>query len=87
MNNSKKIFVFTDKNEFYNSLSETAKSTIFTGKYTVIQNNKIEFDVVNLAKTNLKKEAEFYFEDELLYLTMHTETNFPIKYALEKVEE
>lgn len=83
-NHYHKVFVFTKDYEFYEYLFETSKSAQFAGKYTIEGKNKLRLDVINSAKINLKKEAEFYFQNDLLHLKMHTETNSPVEYILEK---
>ncbi|MDR6969476.1 hypothetical protein J2X31_003507 [Flavobacterium arsenatis] len=81
-----KVFVFTDENEFFDYLSIASKSPMFTGKYLVEGKNKLRLDVMNRAKIKLKKEAEFYFQNNLLHLKMHTETNSAVEYVLEKIK-
>jgi len=83
---SYKIFVFTDRNEFFEFISAKSEVKLFSGTYTIYDENKMTLDVENLAKIKLKKQATFNLQDNLLHLTMHVETNSPIKYVLEKVE-
>lgn len=83
---SYKIFVFTDKNEFFEYVSDKSKVKYFSGTYAIYDQNKIALDVINLAKTSIKKKATFYLKENFLHLTMHVETNSPVEYILEKVE-
>ena len=86
-NYSKNTFIFTEKEEFYFYLTDRLIAPIFKGSYSVEAPDKIQLDIVNRANISLKKQANFYFENNLLYLTMYLETNSPIKYILERVKE
>jgi len=87
MNYSKNTFVFSKNGDFYFYLGENLKSPIFTGKYTILEKSKLKLNVINRANIALEKDASFYFENGLLYLTMHLETNSPTKYTLENRKE
>lgn len=83
---SYKIFVFTNKKEFFEYVSDKSKVKYLSGTYAIYNQNKIALDVINLAKTSIKKKASFYLKENLLHLTMHVETNSTVEYILEKVE-
>lgn len=86
-NYSKNTFIFTENEEFYFYLTDKLIAPIFKGSYSVEAPDKIQLDLVNRANISLKKQATFYLENNLLYLTMYLETNSPVKYILEKVKE
>lgn len=86
MNYSKNTFVFEKNKDFYFYLGENLNVPIFKGKYKTEKGN-LKLEVINRSNISLEKKATFYFENGLLYLTMHLETNSPVKYVLEKMEK
>ena len=86
MNYSKNTFVFEQNKDFYFYLGENLNVPIFKGKYETDKEN-LKLSVVNRSNISLEKKAAFYFENGLLYLTMHLETNSPVNYVLEKVNK
>ena len=83
---SKNIFVFED-NDFYLYKNENPRTIIFDGKFKITSENKIIFNVKNIARQDVETTAIYHFENGELHLKMYAENNSVINYVLTKVED
>ena len=83
---SDNIFIFTREGNFQLYRNENPRTIIFDGKFETQTENKILFNVKNIAKIDMETTAEYYFKNGELYLKMYAENNGPINYILTKVD-
>ncbi|KGO84847.1 hypothetical protein [Flavobacterium suncheonense] len=89
MSCSKNLFIFTKNGEYFQYMTENKRMPIYDGTYEIISNNKLKLKVKTLVVSDMYKEAEYYFIDDLLCFkidSLESWDNKPTIFILEKIK-
>lgn len=67
-------FIFTEKGEYFQYMTENDRLLIFSGKYELVPNtNTMKLEIKGRISTSpFKREAEYYFENDLLHFKIES---------------